>query len=327
MVDWTSSTPDASAAERAAGYLLARIPGSPDVLKEVAIADMVFKNAAGDVGIGTAIPAAKLEVARTDSAAGIRVTVGQGAYSGTVALFGVSGQTNGYYITKDASNNILHIWDGTGGAERMRIESIGTLRPGADNAQNLGSASFRWATVFAGTGTINTSDEREKTEIGDIPDAWLDAWGDVQWQRFKFKDRSRWHVGLVAQRVHAAFDARGLDAFEIGLCCFDAWEESREAITETVEGTRKVPKTAMLRVEGTPDDKPLFEPVTIEVEEVFSETIDTGETRVVQEAGDRWGLRYDECFAIEAAWQRRELARMAERLAALETAEQYGDAK
>jgi len=48
---------------------------------------------------------------------------------------------------------------------------------------------------------------------------------------------------------------------------------------------------------------------TVEVEEEYEEQEDTGETRVTLEAGNRWGLRYDECQAMEAAWQRRELAR------------------
>jgi hypothetical protein len=90
--------------------------------------------AAGDVGIGTVSPSAKLNVARTDSADGIRVTVGQGSYSGNVALFGVTGQSNGYYITKDAANNIQHIWDGTGGAERMRIDTSGNVLVGTTTA-------------------------------------------------------------------------------------------------------------------------------------------------------------------------------------------------
>lgn len=84
-------------------------------------------NVSGAVGIGTVVPSAKLEVARTDAADGVRVTVGQGAYAGNVALFGVTGQSNGYYITKDAANNIQHMWDGTGGAERMRIDSAGRV--------------------------------------------------------------------------------------------------------------------------------------------------------------------------------------------------------
>ena len=188
--------------------------------------------------------------------------------------------------------------------------SGGHLLPSTDNIRDLGSGALRMRVIYAGTGAINTSDEREKKNIGDIPDAWLDAWGRVNWQRFKFKGGSRWHTGLVAQQVHAAFEAEGLDAFEIGLCCFDKWDEVREPIFENVKKTRKVKRETG---ELTSGGKPKFETV----EEEFEETVDTGETRVTLEAGDRWGLRYDECFAIEAAWQRRELARLSAKLEAL----------
>jgi hypothetical protein len=161
---------------------------------------------------------------------------------------------------------------------RAVIDVAGTLRPGGDNVQTLGWSGGRWSVVYAGTGTINTSDERAKQDISVIPDEWLDAWGDVEWTRYKFKDAvaakgddARWHVGLIAQRVRDAFAARDLDAYEIGLLCYDEWGE------------------------------------TIENEEV------------VQEAGDRFGLRYEECLAMEAAWNRRELSTLRARLAALES--------
>ncbi|MDZ7893626.1 MAG: hypothetical protein U5M50_00945 [Sphingobium sp.] len=46
----------------------------------------------------------------------------------------------------------------------------------------------------------------------------------------------------------------------------------------------------------------------------------TGEMIVTREAGDLWSIRPDECAAIEAAWQRREIARQDARIAALEAA-------
>lgn len=157
----------------------------------------------------------------------------------------------------------------------------GNVAPSTDNAKTLGNSSRRFSVVYAGTGTINTSDERTKRDIGAVPDEWLDAWGDVEWQRFKFKDGNRWHIGLIAQRVHAAFAARNLDAFEIGLCCYDEWESTEEPV---------------IGEDGNP----------------------TGETKLVGEAGDLWGLRYDECFAMEAAWNRREMARAAQKHEELE---------
>jgi hypothetical protein len=123
--------------------------------------------ATGNVGIGTSSPTAKLAVDTTNSAEGIRVTVGQGSYSGYVALFGVSGSSNGYYIQKDAVNNIKHVWDGTGGAERMRIDSggnvgIGTSAPGAKldvtvAGANLAQQLVGTSGVYSRIGTASSS--------------------------------------------------------------------------------------------------------------------------------------------------------------------------
>jgi hypothetical protein len=106
------------------------------------------------------------------------------------------------------------------------------LYPHTDDATRLGAAARRPSVLYAVTGTINTSDEREKQDIEDIPSAWLDAWSEVQFQRFRWKsavatkgDGARWHVGVVAQRVKQVFADRGLDALAIGILCHDTWTE------------------------------------------------------------------------------------------------------
>jgi hypothetical protein len=48
----------------------------------------------------------------------------------------------------------------TGPTERMRITSTGTVQPGANGTQDLGTASLRWATVY-------TSDLSLSNGIGD----------------------------------------------------------------------------------------------------------------------------------------------------------------
>jgi len=63
--------------------------------------------------------------------------------------------------------------------------------PDADGTLMLGGASNRWNTVYASTGVINTSDERAKTDIADLPDAVLDAWGDVGFTAYRFRDALR----------------------------------------------------------------------------------------------------------------------------------------
>jgi len=117
------------------------------------------------------------------------------------------------------------------------------VRPGSDNAISLGTGAFRWSTVYAGTGTINTSDEREKQQIKPIDDAAIRAWGNVEYCQFKFNDavsekgeNARWHFGVIAQRVKDAFEAEGLDAFSYGILCYDEWEDDLE--NGVVSGSR-----------------------------------------------------------------------------------------
>lgn len=218
----------------------------------------------------------------------------------------------------------------------------GTLRPATDNAVALGSASFRWSQLYAGTATINTSDEREKGLIGEIPDAWLDAWGEVRWCRFKFReavaekgDGARWHLGLVAQQVRDAFAGRGLDALEIGLLCHDEWPDLCEPMMREVD---RVDTCRVLELIDRPAsgpgscsdryrwvERPVMESVPVAAgkdaagnpiyrmvarQKTVPTVEPTGETRVVRAAGDLWGLRYGECMAIEAAWVRREIERL-----------------
>ena len=73
-----------------------------------------------------------------------------------------------------------------------------------------------------------SSDGRLKTEPEAVPDAVLDAWEAVEWRRFKYLDAvvrkgdgARFHAGLVAQQVRDVFAARGLDACEYGILCYD----------------------------------------------------------------------------------------------------------
>ena len=161
----------------------------------------------------------------------------------------------------------------------------GTFAPGTDGEQNLGSFSGKWHTVYAATGTIHTSDENQKQQIERIPDEWLDAWGDVEYVRYKWIDAvakkgddARWHIGLVAQRVRDAFLARGIDPFAIGLLCYDEWDEQEE-ISQT-----------LFDEDGNVIKK--------EVEAPY------------RAAGSTYGIRYEEALALEAAWQRRELQRL-----------------
>jgi len=260
----------------------------------------------GNVGIGNNSPSQKLHVA--------------GAILSNNLL--MQGDNSDAYVR--ATVGTLYL--GAANATVCYVAS-GGLAPATDNSKILGSSAQRWSVVYAATGTINTSDERAKQDIAPIPDEWLDAWGTLEWVRYKFKDAvaakgddARWHVGLIAQRVRDAFDAAGLDALAIGLICYDEWEEQREPIIEEQVIDKRL---VVIGQEETgvlgPDGAEIMRDVTSE--EPVMGPVQVGE-RVTLEAGDRWGLRYDECQAMEAAWQRRELARNSaiseERIAGLE---------
>lgn len=106
--------------------------------------------------------------------------------------------------------------------------------PGTDNTYKLGLSSNRWSEVFAGNGTINTSDGREKQDIETLNDAERQVAVALKGlvKKYRFKNAvsekgndARIHVGVVAQEVIAAFASEGLDANRYGLLCYDEWEE------------------------------------------------------------------------------------------------------
>ena len=292
----------------------------------------------GNVGIGTASPGAKLHVAAGDFLLdNSRVFQWKNSTGNIGAYWVLQGDNNFVLWVRDSAGNnqpaaAIQTLAANGNGAFEVYSYCNVLRSSGDNYADLGGASRRWKTVYAVTGSINTSDERAKDEIDAVPGEWLDAWGAVEWVRYKFKDAieekgdaARWHIGLVAQRVRDVFAARGLDAREIGLLCYDEWQEERAPVFEDqVVGT----ETVVVDQLGTgilgPDGAEIMRDVTEERDIV--ESVQTGE-RVTLEAGDRWGLRYDECQAMEAAWQRREMARkdamiaqLADRLAVLEAA-------
>jgi hypothetical protein len=117
--------------------------------------------------------------------------------------------------------------------------------PLADNTQPLGSATNRWSQVFAGNGTINTSDANLKQQISDLSDqekaAALAIKGLVK--KFKYNDAvsckgddARIHVGVIAQEVEQAFIGNGLDPENYGLFCKDTWWELDGSPIDVEEG-------------------------------------------------------------------------------------------
>lgn len=111
---------------------------------------------------------------------------------------------------------------------------LGSAYPYSDNVNPLGGASNRWSVVYAGNGTINTSDEEEKTNIEELNEAELRVAQRLKRlvRKFQFKDAvaakgksARTHVGAIAQQVRQAFADEGLDANHYGVFCSNTWYE------------------------------------------------------------------------------------------------------
>jgi len=99
------------------------------------------------------------------------------------------------------------------------------VRPDADNARTLGTASARWSQIYAASATINTSDRREKVDIAEA-DLGLDFVRRLRPVSYRWRvaeqvadpadpaappvprEGRRRHFGLIAQEVAAALDGR-----------------------------------------------------------------------------------------------------------------------
>lgn len=207
----------------------------------------------------------------------------------------------------------------TDGVIRTKIKpaavTLSAFTPGNDNLTPLGDTINRWSTVYAGTGAINTSDAREKTVPLGISDKVLDAWGSVNIIVYKWltsveskgdKD-ARYHFGAISQQVRDAFISHGLDGTEYGLLCYDEWPDEfviTPAVIDTVPAVYTVPVNE--------EDKPAL------LKESYAIVISPEKRVQTQVAGNRWGLRHDQCSWLEAAYQRREVSKLLKRVEALE---------
>lgn len=126
----------------------------------------------------------------------------------------------------------------TNGAERMRFLGTGAVAAGADNAQTLGTAAKRWSTVYAGTGAINTSDAREKTQVYQLTAEELSAAKQIarEFGTYQFLsavqekgDAARMHAGTTVQRVIQIMEYFGLDAMRYAFICYDEWDAEHDS--------------------------------------------------------------------------------------------------
>lgn len=181
------------------------------------------------------------------------------------------------------------------GVSKYRFLSA-SFGPFVDNDVTCGTASVRVKDYYGVSGAINTSDANEKTAPQQITDAMLDAADDISidvWKwlasiRDKGEDSARWHFGPIAQQVRDAFAKHGLDGCDYGLLCYDKWDDQFEDDLDEDGNT-------------------------------------TSNAKLTIAAGERWGIRPDQClWLIMAAMRRRDerknevISEIQSRLSALE---------
>ena len=205
-----------------------------------------------------------------------------------------------------------------------------TLSPYSTNTYSLGKSGAIWSNIYAGNGTIQTSDERLKDNIADIPEAVMRAWGKVKFQQFQFKDaiakkgaNARIHVGAIAQRVIEAFQSEGLDARRYGLLCWDSWkdeytEERVEVEPKVIKEVKVVDSEAVyneIRHEDGIVEKVLVSPEKSHMEKaVVKEAVYRTERKLLRTAGEQYSLRYEQCLCLECAYQRWVLKKIADKV-------------
>ena len=169
-------------------------------------------------------------------------------------------------------------------ARAGHIVLMGDLIP-HNTTFSVGSSASPYTNAYLANAPIIISDNRAKQDVAPIDDAVLDAWGDVELRQFLFKDAVT-RKGADVARIHAGVIAQQV----ISAFAAHGLDATRYGVVchDTWEA-----KDAELDENGN-----VLYPA--------------------REAGDRYSIRYSEAMMLEAAYQRRRMARIEARLSELE---------
>lgn len=242
------------------------------------------------LGVGTASPAQIGHFVGTSATILVESTSGyssillqaQGTNPGYLFFYNGAGEQGRIQV----NNSGAFVWQtGPSATAILQLANNGNLYPVIDNTAQLGNSTHRWTTVFATTGTINTSDARDKTAVMPFTADEIAASKALASEIGTFRflsaiqdkgDEARRHVGMTVQRAIEIMEAHNLDPFAYGFICFDEWaaqpgqpeQEAQEAVFE--DG--KPVKAAAPFIPAVP----------------------------AIEAGDKYGFRMDELLAFIA---------------------------
>jgi hypothetical protein len=170
----------------------------------------------------------------------------------------------------DFTNNLFR-WVINGGVQSLYFQNNVGFFPSPDNVLQLGDPSLRWKQLYAGTATISTSDARDKLVVEDgINESVLRAWGKVKFCAFRFKD-------AVAEKGDGARIHFGVLAQQV-----------KEAFES--EGLDPFAYGLLCYDEWEAEEASLDEEGSV--------------IKPARDAGNRYGIRYEEALVLECAYLR-----------------------
>lgn len=242
MTSFSAASSSMPVADYSVTYLFGVKDGAPDTYGKVPMTDLLFKDASGNVAVGSALGSAisALDIQRAGTATA-QVHVRNSAVSMTMHSMASAGflgtRTNHiwYFMTNDVS--------------RWAMIDVGHFAPATDNAYDIASSGFRIRNLYLANSPIVTSDQREKTWRGSATSEEIAAGQDIiaELGFFQFNDaiaakgaaHARLHFGAKAQQVWSIMASHGLiepvdyDGSSIveaiskyAFLCFDEWPES-----------------------------------------------------------------------------------------------------
>lgn len=129
-----------------------------------------------------------------------------------------------------ASGYAVHVGQGLSGSSVYTFGPRNSSGAALDGKMYLGGSSNRWYWIYSSSGSVHTSDVRDKN-ISDLDDRYKELFMKLEPIKFTWKDDSMdktIHIGLKAQDTEQAAYECGLANDEIGAIVHDYWTVPNE---------------------------------------------------------------------------------------------------
>ncbi|MFY9995072.1 MAG: hypothetical protein WAK61_08775 [Leclercia sp.] len=186
-------------------------------------------------------------------------------------------------------------------ADRWVLTELGHWRPSGAGVYDIATSANAVRNMYIVNSPIITSSRAYKQNETELSDPELRVGLAVYplIKKFRMKasyaekgEAARYHIGIIAEDIQAAFEAEGLDAFAYGVLCFEKWDDEYQSIY----ATRLVEQEVLVDAETGQTEMVWFE-----------QEYDTGERKLVTPAGEKLSVRTDELMFLAMQALRQEM--------------------